>query len=1251
MKTKKWVNAPSYSYEGDDWGEYDEDDEYGVGSPSGAEATSTPTDPQPQGQAQGLTGGTARSFTNPEAQPAPDPRRAPSFNAGDERRAFSGSQAGGQEQAQPLQVQTNVPPETSGNRQASAASFASSQVSDLSSQDPRNRSNYSPSAEPPPLQTRTPSVPQTPSQQPPQTSQEQQRPPVSSAPTSATAPTSAPRLPFVRPADIYKRMEEEREKERRSMDSQRSTSDSTGSQAGLRERSSMDSMGRASGRRTPLDTVEETTRQDRQPRQPPLPPVAERKSEYGMPEPKAQPPAAVPTTGSTVGSPPQNGPSQRSGLSSAPQVSGIPQLPQFGGEPTFGDDFWESAPLGVSKDTPTSASAGPPPSGAPRTAEGLQHAPSLGFRSMVNQAFDQPARSSTGMSHQDSQRSAGDSSVSRSDSAATSDVSPIMSRVPSSAGGGARLQGVQMRDTPTIAEEPAEIVAPEPQRRSDVTLAEGHQLPRKPSPNSRSSSANAATVQPGYRRDLRTPSPNNSPARTPTVEENKQLPHSEAAELAMNSPAEESGVQVAPLAAAATAGETGETHASGVVAVTEPISTVPTTQQAKDSIADSRNKDLPPIPPQQESDFNASTNGNVQDLADPRNTSSAGIPRNPSPVKQDATVESSLPEKTSMLEPPTQPSVERPGVESAQSFRPRLPGQWESFATSASDQSEHDTAKEVPPVVAEQQSETTPTASQPEVSHPESDKTPTSPAAPMQSLADEQSATQHSNPVVALAAAGVAAGVATGAAVGAAFKKTVGLNQSEDSTIPTQPPEKDSPQHEEEDIPPPVPLKENSKSPLDASKSSVSPVEPVPIVNVSSDDAPTDFESDRLHKEIVSSLSPIEPSEPNESAEEGLAVSDGDRDTAFNRDSSILPQIYDSYWGDEKEAAPAERSSVTLPEVTASNPEEVQPNAAEPTTSEPPSNIHADTLIEKEDDFGPSATQHSPLMKRFSWEMDDSNTVSPVSPAVVSPAAAFTEGQSRLSVPGDTTPDNPRFSGEGLHVINAAPGEIPPLETTPITARQIEESPQTERQFSPQTEQQFAHETEQQFSSQTEQQYSPPPAPPKMSLLPVTQGVDPKFPSFRDIMAIKSPQQRIDNFNRTREQWAGHDSGLSSWVSTVIAARPEYGDIGSTTGTPLSGPSGGARHKATSSISRAFTKPFNPLSSQGQQETSSPQASGVLSPEATPSPVQRTSGVKGKEFLEKAGALGGKGMTGAKGLFAKGRSKFRGSTGGSEKVD
>lgn len=1250
MKTKKWVEAKSYSYEGDDWGEYDEDDEYGVGSPSSAQATSSPTGPRQQGQ--GISGGAARSFTNPEPPlPAQGPRRTSSFDTGDERRAFSSGAPPGQQP--PLHVQTNVPPEKTGSRQASAASYAASNVSDISSPDPRKRVNYSPSAEPPPLQTRASPIPQASAQYPPhRSSQDQQRSPTSSVPPSAggippreLTPTSASKpFPFIRPADIYKRMEEEREKERRSMDSQRSTPDITahrtsedsGSSGQVpRERTSMDSISRGSGRRTPLDTVAETTEQEGQPRSM-LPPVVE-----------SSPPSAKASTTVRLH---QDQDIRQPRPSGPPQLSNVPQLPQFGGESTFGDDFWGATPLGESKDFAAPAlTAVPPQSTAARAEGGLQHAPSLGFRSLVNQAFDQPARSATGMSHQDSQRSAGDSSVSRSDSAATSDISPIMSRVPSSAAGTARTQEAQRREeaTPTIAEEPTEVAAPEPQRRSDATLAGVHQIARKPSPaHSRNSSTDAAAVKPGYRRDLSTPSPNNSPARSPAVEANKQLPDPEVAELAMNSSSDETGAQIMPSTLDTAATENGNSHAANTGATTEPSILPGSTPQAQNVSLESGNKDLPLAPVETGSRPTSPSKGKVRDLAEKfdaesRKNSPVGTPRSSSPVKQEAVVEPSLPvEEKSALPPGDQPNIERPAAERELSFRPKLPGQWDSFASSVPQQSEDEEIKETPHTTANEPTETTPTASQHAIAHTETEKTPASPTAPIQSLADQSSPTQDGHPMAALAAAG--------AAMGEAIKKSVGLGESEAespksptravgdvynsrpmaperlesdlSTVSPTPPQKDSAEpDEEEDIPPPVPLKERGKSPEYTPKSPLSPVRPAIITNISTDDAPTDLESDRLRKEIVRSLSPVEPSTSVESAQQGLTADSGDN-AVTNRDSSILPQIYDSYWGSDKEVAAAEHSPTVLPEAS----EPIQGTPQGPVES----NIEAPA--EKELAPAPSSLQPSPLIKRFSWEIDDSKPMSPASPAsaeATAPAGPSTEGQASLAIPGDKTPDNPRFSGEGLHVINAAPGEIPQIDTSTTAARQSEDSPQTVQDISPVANLRTA------------------PA------VATTGGIDPKFPSFREIMAIKSPDQRIANFNATREQWAGHDSGLSAWLASTMTAHPEHVNLASFDRPLTSGPTG-ARHKATSSISRAFTKQFSPITGQSQQDFGSQQQSaGGTSQGASPSGPQRTSGVKGKDLLEKAGALGGKGMTGAKGLFAKGRSKIRGSIGGSEKVD
>jgi hypothetical protein len=77
-KTKKWVEAKAPSYGGDDWDDYDEEDEYGVEA-----ARDAPLPPLP-GQ------NPSRSFTQP-IPPAVRGDRRNSFDTGDERRAFSSS--------------------------------------------------------------------------------------------------------------------------------------------------------------------------------------------------------------------------------------------------------------------------------------------------------------------------------------------------------------------------------------------------------------------------------------------------------------------------------------------------------------------------------------------------------------------------------------------------------------------------------------------------------------------------------------------------------------------------------------------------------------------------------------------------------------------------------------------------------------------------------------------------------------------------------------------------------------------------------------------------------------------------------------------------------------------------------------------------------------------------------------------------------------------------------------------------------
>ncbi|KAL4975217.1 hypothetical protein BDW66DRAFT_74880 [Aspergillus desertorum] len=120
----------------------------------------------------------------------------------------------------------------------------------------------------------------------------------------------------------------------------------------------------------------------------------------------------------------------------------------------------------------------------------LQHNPSLGFRSAVNQAFDVPETPSTIAD-----------SVARSNSDSTAGISPIIPP-----------RGTTDDRTPTIHEEPNE---------NTDTPTEG-----------------SIVFKPGHRRDLSIPSPGNSPSRRLVIAGPSASASSELAQVSSETPAE-----------------------------------------------------------------------------------------------------------------------------------------------------------------------------------------------------------------------------------------------------------------------------------------------------------------------------------------------------------------------------------------------------------------------------------------------------------------------------------------------------------------------------------------------------------------------------------------------------------------------------------------------------------------------------------------------------------------------------------------
>ncbi|KGO48460.1 hypothetical protein PEX1_002970 [Penicillium expansum] len=155
-----------------------------------------------------------------------------------------------------------------------------------------------------------------------------------------------------------------------------------------------------------------------------------------------------------------------------------------------------------------------------------------------------------------------------------------------------------------------------------------------------------------------------------------------------------------------------------------------------------------------------------------------------------------------------------------------------------------------------------------------------------------------------------------------------------------------------------------------------------------------------------------------------------------------------------------------------------------------------------------------------------------------------------------------------------------------------------------------------------------------------------KLLGFRDILGITSINQRIKSFEHTRDQFATIDTGLSHWLQFTVHDHPEHADVvqQSQNLSPTVPPSDASRSR--------FPKLGGALSNIGSLNDGTPTgATHIRRPSGHIGTVMNKDkvGEKGKELLHTAGAFSGKATGAAKGLFAKGRSRFRPS-GGSEKV-
>ena len=1482
-KTKKWLDAKSYSYDGDDWGDVDDYDEYGgynepdpapkptglrqrgqsatqppqEGYGAGPEVYQSPVDGrQPYDNISGTPhhqqyGGL--SITNPQSQGQPAVLRKNSFDHGDERRAFSagGPQTGiggpttvsnptplpqtpytASQDFQPspmypnqqLQAQSNVArpevhiptrssmdaqsrhsdqPHSAGSAlrgpqfldQQRQGSRTHSMTSNNSSLDIHNRRDFSPSAMPPPLHTRgSPSPHSNPdsrssSRHPPRKSSlSQENPPTLPFPTQGPPLTTASDLeedlpvareragsgagkplPFVRPADIYKRMQEEKEKEK-----ERNSQESS--------RPSMDSvMVKQNDPPTPNMPQESEPPQRLKPT---LESVSERKSEYGMEELNIKEPMAPeerrPTTSKKF-----ELPHRASNTSSKPSTSSLPQmLPDVSRVSGFGESFFASTGTsgGSFPDTVLNfagASPQPPSQELRQTApeKDLRNQPSLGFTSAVHQAFDKAEEQVP-----PTPSSATGSTVGRSTSGGTSAVSPIISRGPSAAT--ERLPGIVDVTTPTIAEGPEESNSKPRSSGSPSTL---RQYGRGPSPTQGMAPEPAESPPqsfiPGHRRNLSTPSPDNSPARTPAVESIRQLRQPQEVEIAAATPTD-AGFSTSSSSQNSEIAQ--EDHPVGTRAPDAPLATS-NHQNVGTHVGVSNPSTMPDqtLPSTSASQHgrnrtDSSSSNRVRNLAD--KFESGSRPGSAHSTTPRASLQGTATQKKDEFAPP------RPIADRMESFRPHLPGGWESSASIAPAPAakvlESRAVRQKPEQIDSSAAfEPSPTTINTEPDNGQS----ISLSKPSSSVSQVKDATEEA--FSALAAAGSALTSAfTAAAVGtdhhdsftdSAADKQAFRGEPEDR----RPNTRDRSTHSNTVVHPeasrgflpdmtndemsseaPTPIPQNAEtrpsatskdpeyfpSPLSIHNASdthttnfrdASPAKQQPTLPLlTTDTKPGQYESDRLRKEIVRELTPMSPSEPTTAETDYSNYQDSKVSTSpsLNRpghESGVIPKEYESYWNDgnsDDELSEASPEPSRLKHTASTEGQEAAPldgNLLHPTV--PKQQGPLPPILQEQPTKGVSEpvnpaplTQEEPtqerprtLPHRFSWEQplhdlsagpapSEEPTAPPTSDFLNS--AIYPEGQSfqpqvgtsesQETYPMQTEPslsmneppkppekynriahseNKPSSQWEQPDSEKELPVDPPGLEVSSSAGERIHDEPLIS-----------GHEDNVNILAQPSpigsydkrSEEHPLPEPPQQGNLAssapntypgnyILPTLPPKIPAFREIVALKTPAERIRGFNDARGQFARLPVGLQAWVDETLRQLPEHKDLLTASGRPFPSSQG---HKSSPSRSKlgglvsgggqagqqthqqqylsVSSQPavFNTPPQGGATSGGSPQAyspSGGSSGKISSQQVQ----AKGKDLLHTAGVFGGKANVAAKELFSKGKSKFRAAS-GAEKV-
>ncbi|KAF7187592.1 hypothetical protein HII31_10931 [Pseudocercospora fuligena] len=1370
-KTQKWVNAAKNNYNGDDWGGYDPYDEYGY------EDERPPALPMSASQ--------LPSQRPIPQRPSQEFRRAPPQQGLSRVRTRSFDQ--GDDGTRSVSAPFPAYSERSGGPASAASGGRGSNDMPRSRSRPRDFTN--PDQVPPPLgmQPMPRGAPPPAQWFPPRKSSlstgsdydsQAQAAEARAIAESVTNPgvntgaanTEKP-LPFIRPSDIYKRIPEEMKRQ---------------SEEGSRP--SLDSLQRVkSGEQSTLTPVQEA-RESRL-----FPDTSTTAQPISNIAPSQDQPNIQSTT-STVPPPRETSPtlplvSRVSGFGEdmfSPKVQAAEATPTSSG-PTLNTSGIDrtSTTFSSLQNTPTTTRPSP---GHDPAAEilaerqqqmagtDLQHNPSVGFRSAVHQAFDEPA-----LSRDSSQSQSGSGSgVSRSDTTSTAGISPIMSHMPTSA-------------FPPIAEE---IAASSTNSRpaSGSTLTGAHKISRKPSPgHSRSGSADHGMpegFEPGYRRSLDPPSTGTSPARTPALEStaDKRLSTPLSAVVAENEApdvsdqgaeipepnlhAETPASEVAPLTSAPLPttgrGRSGTDYSMREADLAEQINSSPgkeaslghAAKNSQDLFLQTHNVQTPtsPLTPTLTGGVgrraDSPAKGRVREIADryeesSRRNSAASIGSSQSSwsrfgddedkpkLKRAGTSQSNLanevhPEAESSTLGGLAPA--RPEFGREESFRPDLPGAWQSEAPTP--------AVESPPPAPP----TTLDTDRPDLTRSETpvDLTPTTKKYQLQGTTSPER-----SPVDVLKDAGnaLAASIVSTHGVGHQTRDFA----SKEPPAPVEQPEF-APRQMTRQLAPPLLRHETDQSsdppasvassfaptPQPASGSgdgglqpenagyfnTVAPLrvrsrEPSPehheatsspsaapahLSHFSNDSAATERDSDRLHQEIVTSLQGT--SEGIDRDQDALDAPQNQRRVEQGKDALPAAEIAGVGAAALTAGAAAGAAAAGLQSNSSPRPGLLDTRFSwenkEPQRHS--GNFLAANKVEEEPkspEIYPEAAYERPRSKQLHIMNAGEGDVSPDTPVNEIPPTPPAATSDALGVPQPRRPEAAEAEAEitrslsqRIRGLKSPDGLVSPItksqehllpETTigpsspSQSLREMAPSPVSNDDTSARIPSYYAGATDDVPAAPEKDQVTAPAIQGQSATSPSRPRSGPgavNIPPFRNILALKTADERIKTYNETRGTFADMDTGLSDWLIAMTHKHPDV-SVTAAQGKPpplqtqlsSSGTNTWKRGHRPSPSLVGFKQRFASGSSaqvdqQGRSTSfgsgaqtgldpsdSANKSSGSGAPRIDMDRVQEQMQQRGKDFMKSASVFGGKTASGAKGLLAKGRSKWGGSvrkTGGGE---